>query len=36
MGQNNEMPNISEFKYFDEYKLAISTSFDNNIVSIWN
>ena len=36
MGQNEEMPNISEFKYFDEYKLAISTSFDNNIVSIWN
>ena len=36
IGQNEEMMNISEFKYFDEYKIAISTSFDNNIVSIWN
>ena len=36
IGQNDEMANLSEFKYFDEYKLGISTSYDNNIISVWN
>ena len=35
IGQNDEMNNISEFKYFDEYKLGISTSYDNNMISVW-
>ena len=36
IGQNDEMNHISEFKYFDEYKLGISTSYDNNLISVWN
>ena len=36
LGKNDEMNNLSEFKYFNEYDLGISTSYDNNIVSIWN
>ena len=36
LGHNDEMINLSEFKYFSDYELGISTSYDNNIVSIWN
>ena len=36
LGQNKEINNLSEFKYFIDYNICISTSYDNNIVSIWN
>jgi hypothetical protein len=36
LGQNKEIMNLSEFKYFNDYNICISTSYDNNIVSIWN
>jgi hypothetical protein len=36
LGQNKEIMNLSEFKYFNDYNISISTSYDNNIVSIWN
>ena len=36
LGQNKEIMNLSEFKYFFDYNIGISTSYDNNIVSIWS
>ena len=36
LSHNDEMTNLSEFKYFSDYELGVSTSYDNNIVSIWN
>ena len=36
LGQNKEIINLSEFKYFIDYDIGISTSYDNNIVSIWS
>ena len=36
LGQNKEINNLSEFKYFIDYNICVSTSYDNNIVSIWN
>jgi len=36
LGENKEITNLSEFKYFIDYDIGISTSYDNNIVSVWN
>lgn len=36
LGENKEIMNLSEFKYFIDYDIGISTSYDNNIVSVWN
>lgn len=36
LGENKEIMNLSEFKYFIDYDFGVSTSYDNNIVSIWN
>ena len=36
LGENKEMMNLSEFNYFPEFNLAMSTSYDYNIISVWS